>query len=81
VPASSKTAKFGFRVDLQVALFTDADRTTTGGFMARQVRLAHRDDADAIGQLLYAFNREFDEPAPEPPVLAARMRLNRQFMI
>ena len=42
--------------------------------MARQVRLAHRDDADAIGRLLYAFNREFDEPAPEPPVLAERMR-------
>jgi len=42
--------------------------------MASQVRLAHRDDADAIGRLLYAFNREFDEPAPEPPVLAARIR-------
>lgn len=42
--------------------------------MASQVRLAHRDDADAIGRLLYAFNREFDEPAPEPPVLAARVR-------
>lgn len=42
--------------------------------MASQVRSAHRDDADAIGRLLYAFNREFDEPAPEPPVLAARMR-------
>ena len=31
-------------------------------------------DADAIGRLLHAFNREFDEPAPEPSVLAARMR-------
>jgi GNAT superfamily N-acetyltransferase len=42
--------------------------------MSRQIRLADRDDADAIGRLLYAFNREFDEPAPEPPVLAERMR-------
>jgi GNAT superfamily N-acetyltransferase len=42
--------------------------------MSRNVRLAGRDDADAIGRLLYAFNREFDEPAPEPPVLAERMR-------
>jgi GNAT superfamily N-acetyltransferase len=39
-----------------------------------EVRLAGRDDADATGRLLYAFNREFDEPAPEPPVLAERMR-------
>jgi ribosomal protein S18 acetylase RimI-like enzyme len=39
-----------------------------------QVRLASRDDADAIGRLLHAFNREFDEPAPEPPVLAERIR-------
>jgi len=42
--------------------------------MARHVRLADRDDADSIGRLLHAFNREFDEPAPAPPVLAARMR-------
>lgn len=42
--------------------------------MARQVRLADRDDADAIGRLLYAFNREFDEPAPAPSALAERMR-------
>lgn len=42
--------------------------------MARQVRLARRDDADAIGRLLYAFNREFDEPAPAPSVLAERIR-------
>ena len=42
--------------------------------MSRQIRLADRDDADAIGRLLYAFNREFDEPAPEPPALAERMR-------
>ena len=42
--------------------------------MARQIRPADRNDADSIGRLLYAFNREFDEPAPRPPVLAARMR-------
>ena len=42
--------------------------------MSRQIRLADRDDADAIGRLLYAFNREFDEPAPEPPALAERVR-------
>jgi GNAT superfamily N-acetyltransferase len=42
--------------------------------MSGHIRLAGRHDADAIGRLLYAFNREFDEPAPEPPVLAERMR-------
>ena len=42
--------------------------------MSGHIRLAGRDDADAIGRLLYAFNREFDEPAPEPPVLAGRVR-------
>jgi GNAT superfamily N-acetyltransferase len=42
--------------------------------MSRQIRLADRADADAIGRLLYAFNREFDEPAAEPPALAERMR-------
>ena len=42
--------------------------------MSGHIRLAGRDDADAIGRLLYAFNREFDEPAPEPPVLAQRVR-------
>ena len=42
--------------------------------MSRQVRLAGRDDAEAIGRLLYAFNREFDEPTPAPSVLAQRMR-------
>ena len=42
--------------------------------MSGRTRVAGRDDADAIGRLLYAFNREFDEPAPAPPVLAARMR-------
>ena len=42
--------------------------------MAPDVRLANRDDAAAIGQLLYAFNREFDDPTPEPGELAERMR-------
>jgi ribosomal protein S18 acetylase RimI-like enzyme len=42
--------------------------------MTHHVRVAGRDDADAIGRLLYAFNREFDEPTPEPPALAERMR-------
>jgi ribosomal protein S18 acetylase RimI-like enzyme len=41
--------------------------------MENRVRLAGRDDADAIGRLLYAFNKEFGEPAPEPLVLAERM--------
>lgn len=30
------------------------------------VREATAADADAIGRLLHDFNREFDEPAPEP---------------
>jgi GNAT superfamily N-acetyltransferase len=42
--------------------------------MTGHVRLAGRDDAGAIGQLLYAFNQEFGEPAPPPAVLAERMR-------
>ena len=42
--------------------------------MARQVRVAGRDDADTSGRLQYAFNREFGEPAPAPSVLAERMR-------
>ena len=42
--------------------------------MTPHVRLADRDDADAIGRLLYAFNREFDEPTPEPSALAERIR-------
>lgn len=42
--------------------------------MSRHIRIADRADADAIGRLLYAFNREFDEPTPEPPALAERMR-------
>lgn len=42
--------------------------------MVHVVRLAGRDDADAIGRLLYDFNREFDEPAPAPSALAERLR-------
>jgi len=42
--------------------------------MSRHIRIADRTDADAIGRLLYAFNREFDEPTPEPPALAQRLR-------
>jgi ribosomal protein S18 acetylase RimI-like enzyme len=43
--------------------------------MARQeVRLANGDDADAIGRLLYAFNREFDEPTPPASAIAVRIR-------
>jgi GNAT superfamily N-acetyltransferase len=42
--------------------------------MSREIRLAGGADADAIGRLLYAFNQEFDEPAPAPSALAERMR-------
>jgi GNAT superfamily N-acetyltransferase len=42
--------------------------------MAHHVRQAGRDDADAIGRLLHAFNREFDEPTPAPSALADRIR-------
>jgi ribosomal protein S18 acetylase RimI-like enzyme len=37
------------------------------------VRRAARDDAAAIGQLLYDFNREYDDPAPAPAVIAERI--------
>jgi ribosomal protein S18 acetylase RimI-like enzyme len=42
--------------------------------MVHRVRRADRDDAADIGRLLYDFNREFDEPAPAPSVLAERLR-------
>ena len=42
--------------------------------MVHVVRLAGRDDAGPIGQLLYDFNREFDEPSPAPSALAQRLR-------
>jgi ribosomal protein S18 acetylase RimI-like enzyme len=38
------------------------------------VREATDADADAVGRLLHDFNREFDEPAPEPSQLARRIR-------
>jgi ribosomal protein S18 acetylase RimI-like enzyme len=31
-------------------------------------------DADAIGRLLHDFNREYDDPTPDPAELAERMR-------
>ena len=37
------------------------------------VRLASAADATAIAELLHAFNAEYDEPAPEVPVLAERL--------
>jgi ribosomal protein S18 acetylase RimI-like enzyme len=42
--------------------------------MMHRVRLADRGDAAVIGQLLYDFNREFDEPTPAPAALAERLR-------
>jgi hypothetical protein len=38
------------------------------------VRRAQPDDADAIARLLYDFNTEYDEPTPDPPALAERIR-------
>jgi GNAT superfamily N-acetyltransferase len=37
-------------------------------------RDATSDDVLTIGQLLYAFNREYDDPTPEPEALAERIR-------
>ena len=37
------------------------------------VRLADRTELPAVGQLLHDFNREFDEPAPQPDVIARRL--------
>ena len=42
--------------------------------MMHVVRLAGLDDAGAVGQLLYDFNREFGEPTPAATALADRMR-------
>jgi ribosomal protein S18 acetylase RimI-like enzyme len=42
--------------------------------MTHPVRRADADDAAVIGRLLYDFNREFDEPTPEPAALAERLR-------
>lgn len=38
------------------------------------MRVAGVEDAEAVGRLLYAFNREFDEPTPSPADLADRAR-------
>src|SRR5215211_725422 len=38
------------------------------------VRLAEAADAEAIGRLLHDFNSEFDDPTPELPWLADRLR-------
>lgn len=38
------------------------------------VRRADARDAEAIGRLLHDFNAEYDEPAPEPAWIAARVR-------
>ena len=38
------------------------------------VRVARLADAEAIGQLLHDFNREFNEPTPGPARLAQRVR-------
>jgi ribosomal protein S18 acetylase RimI-like enzyme len=38
------------------------------------VRRAQPEDADAVARLLYDFNTEYDEPTPEPPQLAIRVR-------
>jgi hypothetical protein len=41
---------------------------------AREVRVAGPADAESVGQLLHDFNREYDEPTPDPPRLAGRIR-------
>lgn len=41
--------------------------------MSDLVRIGGHRDAGVIGRLLYAFNQEFDEPAPPPEELAERM--------
>jgi ribosomal protein S18 acetylase RimI-like enzyme len=41
---------------------------------APAVRRAGPEDADAVARLLHDFNREYDEPTPGPPALAARLR-------
>jgi len=39
-----------------------------------KVEIAGPDDADVIGRLLHEFNREYDEPTPDPPAIAERIR-------
>src|SRR4051812_33604177 len=50
------------------------DRRHCGRVSVPAVRDGDRDDSDAIGRLLHAFNREFDEPTPGPRKLADRVR-------
>lgn len=38
-----------------------------------RIRAGDLGDADAIARLLYDFNTEYDEPAPEPEALARRV--------
>jgi ribosomal protein S18 acetylase RimI-like enzyme len=38
------------------------------------VRRAQPEDADNVARLLYDFNTEYDEPTPDPPELAKRLR-------
>lgn len=38
------------------------------------VRVAGPTDAESIGHLLHAFNREFEKPTPSPAELADRMK-------
>lgn len=42
--------------------------------MPVSAREAREADLDAVGRLLHDFNREFDDPAPEPARLAVRVR-------
>ncbi len=44
------------------------------GAPVTSVRVVHDVELQAAGQMLHDFNREFDEPAPAPGVLAERLR-------
>jgi ribosomal protein S18 acetylase RimI-like enzyme len=41
----------------------------------KHVRVAGAADTDVIGQLLYAFNKEYDDPTPPPAELSARFKM------
>ena len=51
-----------------------ASRATSAADAYPAVRPAEPDDAPAVALLLYDFNREFDEPVPQPGELARRLR-------
>jgi ribosomal protein S18 acetylase RimI-like enzyme len=51
-----------------------ARRATSAAEPYPAVRQAGPDDAPSVALLLYDFNREFDEPVPEPGALARRLR-------